>query len=551
MEVLMQADYIKEIIAKLDVLPYKAILFDGKWGIGKSYAINGALEKNENVCRISMFGLHNAGEIYHEALFQLALKNSLGGKVSEIAENILEGVSFVWKKAEQAKEIIASIAKLAKERELFLLLSKGFAKPHIVVIDDLERCSDEINLEEVFGIVEELKQVPYLKVVMAACTGEMKELHKEIFERYHEKVIDRIYHITEIPKDINWSDLRIHVGFIEDFLKLHDVKNLRTLEKAQRFYEDVILLCENISDERFINEIRWICFAIVVESTDKLYYKNPDETTPDKGLLDIQNELEHRICNYLRGVMSSKNMVAELLKYFAYNTNINRDFFDVEYELFLEAGKKVNYYKSDEEIKVVLPNLRRKMNEADKLPELNRFADEYMVWSDVLEENNDDVLQEYKDKLNDILMKEVLNGRENILSYGIPMYHLSSEKIKIAFSEEISKMQVVLIETSVNYLHETTKGQKAFEYSYKLRNCFDSFTYRDLIKHSVGCLYDRKSFPADEIDETRYHTCFNIMYVLYKADKDKFLQYCEELSCVCDHMSNHRIKEIVGQIIKK
>lgn len=53
----MRADNIKNIISNINELPYKAILFDGVWGIGKSYAINEALEDNPNVCKISMFGL--------------------------------------------------------------------------------------------------------------------------------------------------------------------------------------------------------------------------------------------------------------------------------------------------------------------------------------------------------------------------------------------------------------------------------------------------------------------------------------------------------------
>lgn len=59
----MKADYIKEIIGKLGELPYRCILFDGKWGIGKTYAINEALKGCENVCRISMFGLEDSQQI--------------------------------------------------------------------------------------------------------------------------------------------------------------------------------------------------------------------------------------------------------------------------------------------------------------------------------------------------------------------------------------------------------------------------------------------------------------------------------------------------------
>lgn len=39
----MKADNIKNIISDIDHLPYRAILFDGTWGIGKSYAVNEAL----------------------------------------------------------------------------------------------------------------------------------------------------------------------------------------------------------------------------------------------------------------------------------------------------------------------------------------------------------------------------------------------------------------------------------------------------------------------------------------------------------------------------
>ena len=87
----MKADNIEKIISDIDCLPYRAILFDGTWGIGKSYAVNEALTENSNVCKISMFGLKDPKQIYHEALFQLALKNNIGGKIGEIANNVLDG----------------------------------------------------------------------------------------------------------------------------------------------------------------------------------------------------------------------------------------------------------------------------------------------------------------------------------------------------------------------------------------------------------------------------------------------------------------------------
>ena len=109
-----------------------------------------------------MFGLNNAKKIYHEVLFQLALKNNIGSKLSKIVNDILERMSSISKKASQVKDIIYSITQ---ERELFTLLSKEFKSPHIIVIDDLERASAQVSLEEVLGIVEELKHCNYVKVI--------------------------------------------------------------------------------------------------------------------------------------------------------------------------------------------------------------------------------------------------------------------------------------------------------------------------------------------------------------------------------------------------
>lgn len=545
----MQADYIKTIIGKIGQLPYNVVLFDGKWGIGKTYAINEALGDNENVCKISMFGLSDANQIYHEVLFQLALKNSIGGKIGEIANNFLEGISKVWEKAEQAKDVINSITR---ERELFLLLSKTFKILHIVVIDDLERCSNKINLEEVFGIVEELKQCAYIKIIMVAHIEKIEGANKEVFDKYNEKVIDRIYHITEIPKDIYWGNLNIHAGFISEFLEHHKVKNLRTLEKAQRFFDDVKWYCNNISDERFINEIRLICFAIVVEATDGLYYMNEDKKdTPDYGLIVLHNKLEYRVGKYIRGIMNSRNLVQTLLQYYNNEVIINDGIFETEYKLFLEAGNKANYYRTDEEIRVVLPNLRNRMNEADSIPELNRFADEYMVWSDILTEDNSPVILEYKNKLQNMLQNSIQDGEEKILDYGSVMFHLSSKKIGEVYSEEIIKMRKYMIEKYVMYLQETTKGKKAYDYSYKLKQNFESCYYRDIIISFAEYLYNRKSFPVGEIDETQYYTCYNIMYILYKIDADKLSYYCDELIKECDCMSSHRVNVILEKLKEK
>ena len=546
----MKADNIKNIISDIDHLPYRVILFDGTWGIGKSYAVNEALEANPNVCKISMFGLKDTRQIYHEALFQLALKNNIGGKIGEIANNILDGASKIWDKVGQAKEAVQSIVN---EREMFLLLSKEFTSVHIIVIDDLERMSDDINLEDIFGIIEELKQCNYVKVIVIANADEIQSDKKVVFEKYNEKVIERIYHITERAEKVTWSKMNIHADFVEKFLETHKVKNLRTLEKAQRFFEDVKLFCNSDMSEQFKEELRLICFAVVVESIENLYYKEIDSDNTDsveKMTNTIGNMLQHRIGRYLYGIKCSTNLVEMILKYYEEGV-LNEEQLEAEYKLFLNSGDKPNYYKSDEEIRSVLPILREKMLEAKSLAELNEFADAYVVWSDVLEENNESVLSEYRNILEEMLEKTVLDGKEEMLSYSYDLFHMSSEKTKRIYQEENKEMMKFLIETYVGYLKKTTHGKKAYEYSYKLRNNFDSSYYHDIIISEIDNLYNKISFPVDNVDEDRYHTCYNIMYVLYHSDAEKFLQYCEKIKEDCDNMSRHRIEVLVEEIVKK
>ena len=477
----MQADYIGEIVTRLGESSYRCIMFDGEWGIGKTYAIDEALEKQENVCKISMFGLQNSQQIYHEALFQLTLKNNKAGRIGEIFADVLKGAAVIWEKAAKAKDVFQSIAK---EKDLFLLLSKEFTFLHTIVIDDLERISKKVSLEEVFGIVEELKKCNYVKVILVANTKELNEGNQELFKKYAEKVIDRIYNITERPEQINWGTINIHAGFMQEFLSVHKVKNLRTLQKAQKFYDDVKLYCVDIRNEQFLEEIRLICFAIVVESTDNLYYTEPDENETDnmkKMFAKMHNELESRVLHYLYGIKSGKNLVQILMDYYNNGLIITCDNIQTEYEIFLQAGNKPNYYKNDEEIIRILPDLQESVNNAESLGDLNRFTDEYVVWSDIIGKDNTDILEVYKNKVYDMLLSDARNENENILGLSYDLWHTSSEKVMKAYEEQKQIVKEELIHSWIDYLVKKTDDEQSYQYSKKIREYFQTSYYRDII----------------------------------------------------------------------
>ncbi|MDY3918463.1 MAG: AAA family ATPase [Candidatus Limivivens sp.] len=546
----MRADSIRTIVGRLGELPYDCILFDGPWGIGKTYAIEKAFsesEKGESVCRISMFGLQNSQQIYHEVLFQSVLKNKKAGKAGGFAFDVLDGIASIWKEAEQAKTVLE---KLARERELFLMVSRIFTSLHVIVIDDLERISEEVGLEEVLGIVEELKQCSYVKVILVANTGMFGEKEKQIFEKYHEKVIDRIYHVTEMPEQVDWGHMRIHAGFIREFLNMHKVKNLRTLQKAQNFYEDVRLSCTEIPNETFWEEVRLICFAIVVETTDQLYYRVPDKTEKDqmkKMFADLHNDPEHRIGEYLTGIRSSRGLTALLYRYYKNERPLTDEEMQAEYQSFLKAGEKPNYYKTDEEIRRLLPSLRDKM-ETDYLYQLNRAVDEYVTWSELIGEDSSSVLEEYGAKYREILRKNVRQGNMEDLNVTYDIWHLQSKTVKEALQKEREAARQEMVDSMVEFLRTTTKGKKASACARKLRDLFDSSVFRELICRRAERLLNKVSFPVEVIDAEQYDTCWNLMYILYHSNQKQLLEYWEKLKTECDHMAVYRVSKVIEEL---
>ncbi len=543
----MKADYVKEIIKNYDKMPYDCILIDGTWGIGKTCAINDALKENSNVCYVSLFGMKDVQQIFHETFYQLGLKDKKG--MRKIAFKILDIVSVFSKKVGVAKTIIESIIQ---EKELFLELTKTFQNNHVIVIDDLERMNKNISVEELFGVIDEIKRCNHVKVILIANTLEISD--KDTFNKYSEKVIDRVYEITEHTDSINWTKLHIDCGFINEFLKIHNVRNIRTLQKAQNLYDDVRLQLKNGYSNEFYEEIRLACYGIVVESTDGIYYRENKESTNDhvsNVTFSMTNRLEVRIkSHYLSGVRISGNMVDIIQKYYENKAELNTNEVDAEYQLFLHAGDKANYYKSDEEMKLFLPKLADNIRKENNIAKLIKYADEYLIWSEHLEVDTEQTLKEYEHKLHDMIYAEVVDGKLDYLSYGLDI-HMQSETNRNIIKRLIQEIKDELVKLYVQYLSENTHSDLAYQYSYNLRQLINNSYYKDAIAGNIEKLYNKKSFPIDDVTETQYHTAYNIMKVMYIENKERFLQYYDEIKNTCDHMAIHRIdvllKEITGE----
>lgn len=549
----MEAGRIKDIVSKLDELPYRCIMFDGAWGVGKTYAIDEVLDEQKNCCKISMFGLQNSQQIYHEIICRLTRWKHLPN-VSKKVDKISNWISQVSDKANIAKEILYGFID---EKELFATFSRGFRTWHYIVIDDLERMSRDINLEEIMGVVEELKKYSYVKVIILVNEREMDSTDRDILHKYEEKVIDRTYHITEIPSKINWGNLGIDAFFMQDFLKKHNVKNLRTLQKAQNFYDDVNIHIKSISNEEFEKEVRLICFAIVTESIESLYYDEQKASTENKKessvksiLKSVNNNLDHRIMHYyLAGIRSGVGLVQLLLKYYNNEIDLNGEQIKAEYQVFLNIGIKPISYLTEEEAGKLLNQWENNLDSIHTISELNSTTNEYVHYSKILDKDYSLFLKQYEKKLYGIMTETVSSGPEIILSYDADMLNIVSEEIKEIYNKVRSIVREDLIVSYIdNLCSPSASDRKTFEYSYELKKCYENNENRKIIQKHLDKLYNVKFFPVADMSDDKHYTCYNVMSILYRANSDKFLEYCDGIEC--DKMARYRIDNLVQKIMR-
>ena len=551
----MNADYVEKIIRNIDeeFYTYKCILVDGTWGIGKSYMVRKALEdKKDRTCFVSLFGMDNVQQIYHEILFQLLLRSADGGKMIrwlKDATKVFGNFSY------GAKNINTVLESRFSELDALVALSQKFETKHVVVIDDLERYKESLKLREIFGVIENLKQCHDIYVIAVANLNELE--NKKEFDKYNEKVIDRIFQITEYSSQIKWSNLNVEPSFAVRFFQKHKTANLRTIQKAQRFFTDVSGYCDGIKDERFRDEIRQICFAVVIEDTDKLYYIDPqnrDNSSKENRIQNImeeqENKIESRISNYTQHLKSSRDFITVIYGYYKNQIALTREEIIVQYKLYQSSGEKANYYKSDKELEYYLDSWKSGLENISNSPILTKTAGEYDYWFVFLDRNDTELICVYKEKIIELLIKEVQEQEyEPMRYYRLNEFHTQTDNIKAALDEGYDMAIHTVVKKYVRYLVNTMDDVTAEKYSRALVEWYrNSDKLKKIIASELQVLYKRSSFPADNMNDHKYAASYNVLEMLYKNDKVYFEQYYADLKKDFDKMSAKRTDNMLNEI---
>ena len=315
----MKPERIPEILKKFEDNTDRAIMIDGRWGIGKTYQllahISGQSRKEKRKKKyvyVSMFGKETIDDIHTELYAKMNPGKHTAKKairlIPKVAPLITGGVDLVEslqfalkteanelpqknqiacvtnEAAEKAGKIASEIGEF-QETVSNKRIKKRRGNKTIVVFDDFERLDfDKISIETLMGYFHTLI-LQHIKVVVACNEGEILKSDEdkkiEKYKDFREKVFDRRYIITATGEEILRSYWGEDKDLLDDCMTKELQNNLRLSNRAAHFYVEAKSILSRIN-ENYENAIRKkdimrCCIYIIVGTYTDSYKKYYEE----------------------------------------------------------------------------------------------------------------------------------------------------------------------------------------------------------------------------------------------------------------------------------
>jgi len=552
--------------------PYRCILIDGAWGIGKSFQIDKALKEIPCSISISLFGITTVDEI----MTQLSVKICSGtGKGATVAGQISKLPTILGEIDIGPISSIGKILSTAVSPQVILntLLEKSKrSQPLLIVFDDIERINSNLDMDLFLGIVETVllkREIKDIKVLFVANLEQMSPEAKSIWDRYSEKLVNRSYFIDELANEIEFFSNQEENEAALAFLHQHGCKNLRTLQKAEDFFLDVefqiksgsTLLPQHESD---IGSLRLACYATVLECTEKIYereYQRQKEEQADKDnsinniLLKLENEsVENRVCyRYLFADGLAAAFAPYLIAYF------EKGEFDLEgilsvYDKSIK-GEKPAYYMSDAEVSERVEKIMSDLREQNYngIFDFLKKADEVYIWSEVMNLGTSDIermISEKVPKEYEKLLSE--KGKLDFTLSSILADHVESSRMKSFLADFRGKETKIYVEWLKKQFQNSLENgdyTKIYQQLGDIAALFQKLQMQeksDIIVQFSKLFCNEWLLPLGSISENQYHCCqrsYAIAMTYFPEQYSTFLQEYET-QCEGSHMFLNRMKYI-------
>lgn len=238
------------------------LVLRGNWGVGKTYFwkefIRRRIERQtlQQVAYsyISLFGKTSLADV-RASIFQSGVPVATEDRVKEQFKNAYESSTRLLQSVpwlNEAKATLTRKARLArwitdlaratpytdKYTRLIATLEYKLVTNYLICIDDLERKGSNLSIREIMGLIDELANDKWCKVVLIFNDQSLREEpDKKEFDEYREKVVDM--EIEYAPDHMQALECAFQRNrpFFQTISKLTltlDIKNIRVLRKLRR-----------------------------------------------------------------------------------------------------------------------------------------------------------------------------------------------------------------------------------------------------------------------------------------------------------------------------
>lgn len=558
--------------------PYQCILIDGPWGIGKSFQIDKALKAIPYSATTSLFGAKSVDEV----LLQLAVQICDNSKTNTDCERKIKKTSMrtLLKLPTILGEVdlgtISAVGRLIGHALTpQTVLDKIFSiyngkQPFLVVFDDIERINDNnIDLDIFLGTVETLLlKRKNIKVLFIANFKQLSEKSRELWDRFSEKLINRVYFVDELSEDIEFFPNQADNDMALSFMRQHGCKNLRTLKKANDFFADILYrfksedtqLCQK---DDVLKSLQLACYAVVFEHTEKIYELKYQQWEKKEQNHDNYNSVTYkifnrdeiiRICyNYLFDDSLAAEFVPPIIKYLKKGHFVFEDFVSA-FNKFI-SNDKPTYYKSDEEVLRHIEELRSSLisQQYTGMPDLVKKVDEVFIWCEVMQVDADDLEKLLYDELPNEYRKLIdQKGKLDFFPSSICYDSAESNRMKKLLKEFAKKESMIYVDVLICRAQSALE-KNDFSKVLHIINEIDSVLQNKQnrcegvgFKGFATFLCSEQLLPIGSISETQYYCCkdaYMLGMTYFHEVYSHFIQEQEEKH-ISNKMFSNRMKHI-------
>lgn len=255
----MSREVIRSVVTQfIDSCVPQVLAVTGPWGVGKTFALRHLIEAYAGQYSVkrysytSVFGAQSISEIRTSLLakthtFPLGEHSSTGMRAK------LE----VEARKKKLKEVVGHLKEMLPfgGKHLFVALEAiagSFVTDTLVVLDDIERLGEQLKLDDLMGLVSELKEQARCKVMLIFNEEEFSDGNKAVYARYAEKVVDQKLQFVMSSDDAVELGLSADTPLRELVAEpIHhlDINNIRVIQKIESALRMIYPLIKDSSEK--------------------------------------------------------------------------------------------------------------------------------------------------------------------------------------------------------------------------------------------------------------------------------------------------------------